>query len=448
MADNSYSPWSHRFLEFCEDSAKANLEYIEKLQKPRHIDEKIIETISDIPPLNDQNEALNLVELVDTLITLPAIMEGWYVLHTFIKPVLDANTLRVPNPFINFLNTHIRKIKKFENAEIVIELIPDVTYLQHSHEDAKRAMFILRNTTPEGGLYKSPQIGFLGLPFSRSENLFLNCLLYHEAAHFISEETDYLFEYKKIKGLSEQLNIFDPYSDLAAETVWSWIEELFADIVAAKLIGPAYTLAYIKLFRLEYSLSEDRIRTFEYDHPAHALRIREQCIALEINKWQEYCNKDQWDEINKIAKIEENNYLPPKKKNLKEADNPKKEAAMKELIRFLCEPERIKEIHQLADKVVTGRPIPLDLYKESYKGIRECLEHGIVPSANDTIPHPIAIINEAAFFLLSGMDNLYKIVDQKKINRDKPSGRALLEQRVEMWCMKAIEDWLMIKNNN
>ncbi|MBN2594344.1 MAG: hypothetical protein JXA81_12620 [Sedimentisphaerales bacterium] len=432
-ADHSYPTWSNQFLEFCEHTADATLNDIQKKQgvKFHFIDASIAQ------------------ELVS--FRLSSIMKGWKLLHAFIKPVLDANTLTVPNSLVHFLSEHIGSLKVVKDAKIVIELIPQFNYFQDPHTTVRKAMAFLKKATKS--YYEVARIGFLGLPFSQSESLCLNCILYHEAAHFIAEEAK-IFSDTMIRKLADELvtalnidsgeDFFEQYKEWAGKKVGIWMEELFADIVAVRLLGPAYTLAYLKLLQLVYELNEKeiRIRTFEIDHPADALRIREQVKILEDDGWQDYLEQQQWNELKKIAAIKENDYLPP-------SNDQYMEEVWKTLMGFICSPAQIEKIHQLANEKLADREPPIDLYKESYEEIRECLEHGIVPSASrkkNHVPHPTSIINGAIIFLLSGMENLYKIVDKEKIDKYKPKDRALLEKRVEMWCMKAIEDWLMTRN--
>jgi len=433
-ADHSYPTWSNQFLEFCEHTADATLNDIEKKQKTQ------LDFI-------DKETTQQLISF-----RLSSIMKGWKLLHAFIKPVLDATTLSVPNSLVHFLSEHIGSLNAVKKAKIVIEIIPQFNYFQDPHTTVRNTMYFLKTVT--NSYYKVPKIGFLGLPFSQSESLCLNCILYHEAAHFIAEEAK-IFSDTMIHKLADELkpdfntnlgdDYIEQYKEWAGKKLGIWMEELFADIVAVKLLGPAYTLAYIKLLQLVYELNEKeiRIRTFEIDHPADALRIREQLKILKDDGWKQYLKKEQWNELEKIAGTKDNDYLTPN------SNDPYMEEEWKILIKFLCSSAQIDKIHQLANEWVADRKSPIDLYKNSYKEIRECLEHGIVPSASrkkDYVPHPISIINEAMFFLLSGMDNLYKIVDNNKINRSKPKDRALLEKRVEMWCMKAIEDWIMTRN--
>jgi len=414
-ANNSYPKWSDEFLTFCEHTADATLDFIDKR----------------LPALEGSNQELNILSLI----------QGWEVLHTFIKPVLDADTLKVPYPLVHFLSEHIGGLEAVKGTKIVIELIPELNYLQHRHTSVRIAMRLLKIII--GAAYEVPWFGFLGLPYSQSNSLFMNCLLYHEAGHFIAEEIN-LFPEEDIPELTKELKSdFKRYANWAGMTIQVWMEELFADIVAVKLIGPAYTYASMELLRLVHNLSRTNIRTFSINHPADALRFREQLKILKADNWESSAETKQWQELKKIANIRQNTYLPP------DDEDPSMRKKWLKLIEFLCRPKNIKKVHDLADQYLADRANPCDCFMQSAAIIRECLQHGIVPSWSGMqrqIPHPTAIINGAVFFLLSDMDDLYKIVPS--INKNKVGERASLEKRLEMWCIKGIEDWLLRKNKN
>jgi len=417
-ADSPYPKWSDHFLLFCEHTADATLKYIEKKSST-------LRTKDD--------------DRVIFLSRLSSIIQGWELLHTFIKPVLDADALKVPYPLIHFLSEHIGKLNVVKDAKLVIEIIPALNYLQHRHTRLKNTMKFMRIDTQ--GPYIEPRLGFLGMPCSQSKSLFMNCLLYHEVGHFIAEEAG-VFSTKELDKVTEQFkDFFKQYASWAAEVVLVWMEELFADLVAVKLLGPAYTLSYLELLRLVTDLSHEQMQTFEIDHPADALRFREQLKILKDDKWVKYIkNLNQWKELEKIAAIKKKQYRPPYE------DDPDMLKIWQKLMEFLCDDERIKNVHEKVSNLTSDRENPRKHYAESFKIIQECLQHGIVPSVskNEHMPHPTAIINGAVFFWLSGMSELYQIIP--KISGNKVKDRAFLEARLEMWCLKAIEDWLIERN--
>jgi hypothetical protein len=86
----------------------------------------------------------------------------------------------------------------------------------------------------------------------------------------------------------------------------------------------------------------------------------------------------------------------------------------------------------------------VDDFRRFRDHIENCLAHGIVPSApvdsdNVTVPDPIAVINAAFCFYLGAlpklMGNLEKQDPKNLEHRSKWTGR------LEMWTMKAIEDF-------
>jgi hypothetical protein len=76
--------------------------------------------------------------------------------------------------------------------------------------------------------------------------------------------------------------------------------------------------------------------------------------------------------------------------------------------------------------------------------IERCLAHGIVPSAptdfdNVTVPDPIAVINAAFCFYLSALPKLMGNLEKQEPKNLEHRSKWTL--RLEMWTMKAIEDF-------
>jgi len=412
-AERTYPKWSDEFLAFCEQAADATRKHLGE-QSSVHV------------------VAVNAAEMPWRL---PNIIKGWELLHTFIKPVLDADNLKVPYPLVHFLTEHVGRLNAVKGAKFVFEISPELNYFQHQHTDLRNALQYLQELV-RGPVFE-PTTGFLALPCSQFRSLFMNCVLYHEVGHFIAEETGALLELRPT--LRRELE--DPFKDFlywAIPTIQRLMEELFADLVAVKLIGAAYTLSYLELLRLVTDLSPHQMKRFFIDHPADGLRFREQLRILKDDGWSEYAvHLPQWEDIEKIAAIDD--YLVP----LDYEQDPIMAKIWKMLIRCFCETEIISSIHKMVDSLLQDREDPLKLYRPYADGIHECLEHGIVPSneQSDGMPDPVAVINGGTLFLLSRMDALYGIVPSR--SEARIADRAFLENRVEMWCLKAIEDWLI-----
>jgi len=78
-AERTYPKWSDEFLAFCEQAADATRKHLGE-QSSVHV------------------VAVNAAEMPWRL---PNIIKGWELLHTFIKPVLDADNLKVPYPLVH-----------------------------------------------------------------------------------------------------------------------------------------------------------------------------------------------------------------------------------------------------------------------------------------------------------------------------------------------------------
>jgi hypothetical protein len=409
-------------LSFCEQTADATSRYLEKA------------------PLGD---AEGDKTAIPASWPLAVVIKGWELLHTFIKPVLDADNLKVPYPLVQFLTEHIGRLGPVGNPRFVIEISPELNYFQHQHTDLRKALGYLQSIV--GGPPVESKLGFLALPCSQSKGLFMNCLLYHEVGHYLAEETG-LLSPEELEDLRNELKgSFQQYTYWAVSTIQTLMEELFADLVAVKLLGLAYTLSYMELLRLVTDLSQDQLRTFSMDHPADTLRFREQLKILKRDGWERHATVlPQWAHLIQISETGTSEYsVPPDCRN-----DPETSQVWKLLIDRLCNSRWIEVIHGKVDTLLTERDNPVEFFTDYGNGVRECLAHGVVPSREQggSMPHPLGIINGGIFFLLSSMDDLYSVV------RGGPKGavakRAFLESRVEMWCLKAIEDWLVRKRQD
>lgn len=417
---HSYPESSEHFLEFVENAAAKSLLKLEE-------------------KLEGYNREFRRRE--SSLLFPLSVMHGWELLHAFIKPVADANTLSIPYPLSHFISKHICSLKAVGEAQIVVEIVSELGYLQHPHTKMRNAIRQL-----PGVISKDVKFGFIAMPCSQSKNLFLNCLLYHEAGHFIAEEAG-IFPLSKSndqdleRKLTNKNRKLQPHIQWASETIQKWMEELFADLVAVRLIGPAYTLAYFELLRLVYNVpARQEVRSFSSDHPADALRLREQLKVLELDCWEYPHALSLWPSLEKLANSPEHSYVV-----FPDEGSEGMGELYKILIAVMCQKGILKELHHLANKFTKDRENPSSLFSEAKTIIRTCLEHAVVPSRagrGGQMPHPIAIINGTFQFWLEGMGELYKRIPKFYKNRLKAEYHALLSQRVELWAIKAIEDWL------
>ncbi len=290
-------------------------------------------------------------------------------------------------------------------------------------------------------------------------SLFTNLVIYHELGHFAfeelwhSEELEHPFatlEAAIIDSLKTHLGAL--YQGLPLEeklflvgVLWNWSEELFADLIALRMVGPAFTFALIEVSNLLGFMGDSREITFNNSHPSYALRLKQQLELLEESSW--------WDIIKDLDAghrqlLEEvaakststsptlNVVGPPV------ASDPKCVDAFKSVLH---------EIRTLAiEMTVKTAAAPAD-FKEFRATIESALMTGVVPSSfwsdekiGFVTPPPVAILNAAFCFYLTLLPTLMgSLRDQKPWDVGR---RSFWTQRLEAWTLKAIEDCQIIQD--
>ena len=107
--------------------------------------------------------------------------------------------------------------------------------------------------------------------------------------------------------------------------------------------------------------------------------------------------------------------------------------------------EGLPFVRDLASNATSGCGAPESCFLEESRAIKQCLGHGIVPSAlyghdEPTSQRFVTLINAAYFFQLENMSSLFAIAPE--CDEMNISDQARLRQRVEEWTLKAIEDLL------
>lgn len=372
------------------------------------------------------------------------LLTAWSGLHDFIKPVLDATFIRAPHPLMELLNRQIGALPEFaeEKPRIIAGLTPQLNYYQHRHTQVRGLIRQLAARVgqrfPEFG-----QVAFVSLPFSQANALFMNSLLYHEAGHFVFEEKRLVDKIspridplvrRKFPRLDERGRVW------MLSTLSQWSEELFADLVAVKLLGPAYTVAATVLLQSLLRWGEEEVRRFGPAHPPHAMRFREQFNALTGDGWELKWDQFGLERLRELAACENRDLDAPS------GDEGFRQNVWKPLMDVFY--DYYSGIDELADEVLDGRENPWGLYQQSGDAAKASLAHGIVPSiviGEDGKPartHPVAVINAAVFYWLEGMRETFGLIEEA--DPEDLEIRAQLEGRLEMWAMKAIEDWVMV----
>jgi hypothetical protein len=381
---------------------------------------------------------------------LATLRSAWFELHKRVKPTDDADVLHLPAPLICAVLRRLRSIPKFKDIELAVFHTEQLNYLQVVATNIRETARSIGNLIPGSKPFPA-KLGLIGIPYSQSESLFLNCLIAHELGHFVFGEEQLLTALgPEIK--SALTTAFTPVASKlnAQDRSWiptiaaDWVEELFCDLFAVLLIGPCYTYAFIEIFDLGNTLEQDgslnrsaAATTFQFSasHPALAYRLKQQVEMLEKLGW--------WNEMSKSG----SHYISV----LKNA-----KSAMEKDFSFplfpSVETNAIAMAFALANVVSTqveNALSPIDNGVAEYNRIRhvvsEYLRHGVVPSSvldpkdGSTIhPSPVTILNVAYQLYLDALSDLIKSIEGQ--DATSVEHRNTWIQRLEMWTSKALDD--------
>src|SRR5216683_4561174 len=238
---------------------------------------------------------------------LETIRSGWFDLHQLIKPAVDADTLNAPYTLIEALTRRLNRIHGFERTTFAIFHFAELNYLEVPISAIKRTTEGLNRVIPEPPLFP-PYLGLIGIPYSQSSSLYLNCLISHEIGHFVFQELGLkrvlLPEIQKNleQALGSEVDHASPDNlDWSKDRLASWAEELFCDTFAIWLVGPCYAFTYIEIFGLTTILNPAIAAGFSItagsalfsrSHPADLFRIKQHVLILKKLGW--------WNEVDSI----------------------------------------------------------------------------------------------------------------------------------------------------
>jgi len=300
-----------------------------------------------------------------------------------------------------------------------------------------------------------PEIGFVEIPYSKGTSFFSNINIFHEIGHFVyqlfSKSSDASFD-----GLSnaleeatkQQKKLHEPKRERLAtertarrrEILDNWTEEVFCDLFAVRLIGPAFTFALIDLLWLVGLMRAGNEKQFDAEHPPPALRLREQLAQLKRDGWWSGVRKLNIEHIQliiRLSRIDEDDYVVALDEQ-EEVGKSLKSAFLTVL------PAIEKAVQKSTEHIPRGA-----FAKEAaayQKKIEDCLLNGTVPSravGKDLRPGPVATINTAYIFQLTKLGNLMDRLSDT--DRNLPADRMKWRRKVEAWTMKALEDFEILK---
>jgi hypothetical protein len=380
---------------------------------------------------------------------LETIRAGWSEFHKLIKPAVDADTLNVPYTLVEALTKRLQQIRELGDTKFAIFHIDEVNYLEVPVSEIQKIANGLRQLIPERPDFP-PNLGMIGIPYSQSSALYLNCPISHEMGHFVFEKLG--LKAKLLPDIGKQLNqITSGDPNWSKDRLASWAEELFCDLFAVWLIGPCYSFSYVELFGLTTTLDPSQTSGFSAiegslgfsrSHPADFFRIKQQVLLLKELGW--------WDEVDAIK-----SHYTDVLRNAASIDGTQDESPFE--FQTTEQPngaetlQAFLKLTPLITDLVKGVMKELDSgvrgYKKYSRMIGLYLKQSVVPSTvfqddRHWYPDTVALLNASMRFYLESLDDLINSIENQKTSL--ASHRSKWAKRVESLTTKAVEDYHLL----
>lgn len=366
---------------------------------------------------------------------------SWETIHEYLKAALDADTLHLPTPLILAFQQMINKIEDLEKMEFTVFHAAEVNYLQIPAETFREIANGIADAIK--GEHFPPDLGLIGLPYSQAAGFFLNCLLPHEMGHFVYQEV-FLQDVepeidKSLEKMEIEVAVLDEEDiSLCRDMLGRWIEEIFCDLFALCIIGPAYSFALIELtgsmLLVERPASTlDEFFFFIEDHPAEIARFDAHVKILDALGWWGQLKDSQSPSVEVLQQaikmrsdVHIEGALPVDEKRLLQCY----EEVLEWLLRYI------------STKIPSDRT-DIDRFPKHSEIIAKYFRDAVVPSTiivedKSINPNPIMLINSAFRFYTESLPTLIENVAD-----GQPESVAALSEfteRLELWVLKAIED--------
>jgi hypothetical protein len=361
------------------------------------------------------------------------------LLHALIKPATDAHTLTIPAPLIDLASMQLQRVEGMRNSEIVILLTPEFMYLQRPHTYVKEQARLVETIIPQA---KFPdRLGFIELPYSQGPSFFTNLAIYHEIGHFVYEELSNsnplhpgVVALKSVTNRSLRKAFRDrQVVAFASKIVENWTQEIFCDLFAIRLMGPAFSFALVEILGMLGFLSAKASVKFNPTHPASACRFAEHIKLLEEDLWLkavEQFEPEQKKLLERLAKIPRSRY-----RFYVDDQTPGPQSLVDTFLDSV-----VPAIRKLVRQITVTPTRAVKRFELDRRNIENCLKVGVVPHSNTSRqPDPVSIINSAFCFYLTSLPNVIEQFEGAEAKNDIRI-RSLWTKRLEMWTMKAIED--------
>lgn len=384
------------------------------------------------------------------------IKKGLSLLYILAKQAIDSDSLSIPFSLATFLNHTVRQLLKSKRASLVVLSGSSLMYYKYNIK-AMRDLTRYLSARIEGYPVLGEEIGILMFPYCAAREVLVNCNLFHEMGHYIYEAVrlEEAFRNKLVDKLARFFT--DPEIMRKVEApllAWRallnyvltlmsrWADEIFADIFAVRVLGPAFHFAYREI---EHIIPTTTGRNFSETHPADDYRFKIHARWLQEDGWDESLKNNAADLLHQLRKCQEiknftigskpPSYFEPIEQQLNDW-------MLKEFDLMVTEIES-----KVSDTLGSDFQKPIEDFRRNHELVISYLGHGVVPSTcydisgNKSHPSPTTVLNSAFLFYLGGMDDLLGKVRSKLSWIQK---RIAYEKRLNDWLGKAIEDWQIL----
>jgi len=419
--------------------------------------------------------ATDLRAIRDNLVRIRKVL---VLLHPIVRDALSATTLKTPFALVVVMNALARRI--VGEAQLLVTAAADYNYLH----DRMMNLRLLKT----GGLFPDfPRtLGLISFPHSEANGALHNCLLFHEVGHFLYYyhevekgllATDKLSTQSIQQTLQRELGATDRLFSLVgvvlAPRVRSlakkWANEVFADVVATEVLGPAHYYAFRHFL---HAAPVPHERMFGVSHPAPLYRLALSWHTLVQNGWDSvvteltprigsWASDHSFDEIavgvdanviaalgnhapvyNWIVRWFHNEVMPLVKEKAREVVE-KARAVPFDVAQQDAAPDDASEQE--------GAPSP---FGEFYEAVREDLGHCVSPLNRKVLTEeyreraPVFLLNSAFIYYLRHFPEWFGLFEDVK--EASVQDAVLLYDRLDLLILKALDDLLLYwsyKNN-
>lgn len=373
----------------------------------------------------------------------------WENLHEFLRPALDADSLHLPNSLIAVLHDRIHETEEWASYRFTLFHTAEANYLQLPLSmvgDVANNIAAL-----VGGKQFPPGLGHVGIPYSQADGLFLNCTLAHEMAHFIYQRDISHDAEDKIDDALDRMvreigDLDDDGKSLCQRLVGNWVQEVFCDLFAICLIGPAFSFAFSQLISASMLVGTpsgvpEALYKYTTDHPAEISRFQyHRKLLAKLGWWEQIKN---WS----CAPVQVLRVCIQDKSALwLEIDEDLPSTVTPERL-FQCHGEVCNWLIGEVPKRVKGSRDSIATFETQSEVIADYLQRAIVPSTivirgKVIHPKPVTLINAGYKFLFENLRNLLTRIEGEK--PDSIESRSRLTSRLELWLLKALEDYRLL----